>query len=352
MPSEWQIHNAKPTDWHSTDVLSNLRLNNNVPKPSLDQLSPNTVLVRIRAAAINARDMMVIAHDPIYPGNHLEDLVPCADGAGEVEAVGESSIWKVGDRVMIYPNAWIDQDDMPTPEAMGGLGADRVQGTVRQYAIYEDKQLIRAPAHLSLEEIAAIPCAGGTAMNALFFGPAPFRPGMTVLTQGTGGVSCFAIQIASAAGATVIATSSSNTKLALAKTFGATHTINYRTHPNWANEVLRLTNGKGVDHVIEVGGAGTVEQSLQATKQGGLVSLIGFLTPSKKTDLIASMLFGGKTMRGVFNFKKSHDEALLQLIESKNIHPVVAKVYEFEDAKEAFQLSMEGSAVGKIVIRV
>ena len=134
MPSEWQIHKAAPVNWHSPHALDNLYHNAEVPKPS--HLEQNSVLVRMRAAALNARDLMVMAHDPIYPGDHLEGLVPCADGSGEIAAVGEDSIWKVGDRVMVHLNSWIDQQEPPPMDQIKSMGAADVQGTLRQYAVF------------------------------------------------------------------------------------------------------------------------------------------------------------------------------------------------------------------------
>ncbi|KAF2816462.1 putative alcohol dehydrogenase [Mytilinidion resinicola] len=352
MPSEWQIHNATRTSWTSLDALSNLRLNTNVPKPTV--IPPKTALVRMKAAALNARDFMVLAHDPIYPGNHVNDLVPCADGAGEVEAIGEGSQWKVGDKVLVHPNAWIDEGlPGPIPFECPQKGADNEQGTLREYAVWEDSHLISAPSHLTFAEMAAMPACGATSVNALFHGPEPLKAGMTVLTQGTGGVSCFAIQLASAIGARVIATSSSDAKLELAKMMGATHLINYRTHANWEQEVLRLTNGKGVDLVVDVAGSGTIEQSLAAVKFGGQVSLVGFMSESKKTDLVLAIILGGKTVRGVANAgSKAMAEQAAQLAEKYKIHPVVATIFEWEDAKEAFAMLNAQSAVGKIVIKI
>ncbi|KAF2496982.1 NAD(P)-binding protein [Lophium mytilinum] len=308
----------------------------------------------MRAAALNARDFMVLAHDPIYPGNHVNDLIPLADGAGEVEAVGEGSQWKVGDKVLVNPNSWIDEG-LPGPslDDCKLKGADKHQGTLRQYAVWEDSHLISAPSHLTFAELAALPACGATVANALFHGPQPLKAGMTVLTQGTGGVSCFAIQVASAIGATVIATSSSDAKLELAKKMGATHLINYRAHADWEQEVLRLTNGKGVDHVVDVAGSGTIEQSLAAVKFGGQVSMVGFLTESKKTDLTLAIILGGKTVRGVVNAgNKAMAEQAAQLMEKHKIHPVIAKTFEWEDAKEAFAMLNAMSAVGKIVIKI
>jgi NADPH:quinone reductase-like Zn-dependent oxidoreductase len=166
-----------------------------------------------------------------------------------------------------------------------------MQGTLQQYRVVEDKWLYRVPKNLTFAEAAALPTAGGTAINALFHSclldpkGEKLLEGKTVLTQGTGGVSCFAIQLASAAGARVIATSSTKERLESAKAMGATDLINYKTTPEWADEALKLTGGKGVDLVIEVGGAATIEQSLKATRQGGTVVVIGILTASKQMDL-------------------------------------------------------------------
>jgi len=351
MPSAWQIHDAKPTSRNSLDTLNNLKLNEDVPKPT--QIGPNGVLVRIRAAAINSRDIMIIAHDPLYPDTHKNDLVPCSDGAGEIEAIGANSVWKVGDRVIIHANSWLIGYEAQTMDVLGGKGGGKTDGTLRQYAVLKDIEVYSAPAHLSFEESAALPTAAGTAANALLFGPKRLEAGMKIVTQGTGGVSSFAIQLASALGAIVIATSSSNEKLKVAKQLGASHLINYRTTPEWGDEVLRLTNGNGVDHVIEVGGAQTIEQSLKATKQGGLISVIGILSESKKVDIIPSLLYGAKTLRGVFgSASKPMAEEMAKTVEEKKIHPFIAEIYEWEDAKEAFKAAIQQTGVGKIVIRV
>ncbi len=175
---------------------------------------------------------------------------------------------------------------------------------------------------------------------------------MTVLAQGTGGVSACVIQIAAAAGAIVVATSSSDEKLETAKKLGATHLINYRKTPEWSQEVLRVTNGKGVDHVLDVAGAGTIEQSLLSTKHGGLVSVIGFLSDSKQSDIIPPLLFGAKTMRAIFQIRHDMMEKMVQLYEEHQLHPPVAAVYEWEDAKDAFKTLNHQTAIGKIVVKV
>jgi len=301
---------------------------------------------------------MVVARDPVYPTENIENLVPCADGAGEVEAVGEDSLWKVGDKVVIHFSKWIKGEEALGFEEADGMGSGSVHGTLREYAVLPDEQLIKAPSHLTMEEIASIDLAGGTASNALFFGPKRVGPGMTVLTLGTGGVSCFAIQLASAVGATVIATSSSDIKLITAKALGATHVINYKTHPQWSEEVLRITDGKGVDHVIENGGAATLGQSLKCTKRGGVVSVIGFLAGEVKEgdggleDVFGQVLFGANIVRGVLGCSKEHVQEVVDIFEKYELHPAIAKIFEFEDAREAFAYSMGYTGVGKTVIKV
>ncbi|KAH0845718.1 Zinc-type alcohol dehydrogenase-like protein [Fonsecaea pedrosoi] len=355
MPSAWQIAPSEPKDWRTTAGIENLRLVHDLPKPRPE---PGTALVRIKAAALNARDMMVISHDPIYPIKTEPYLTPCADGAGVVEEVGPGSTWKPGDRVLLTAMRWID-GHVPTLVESQGLGAGAIQGTLREYAVVrlilfakDDNRLIRAPAHLTFAEMAALPAAAGTAVNALFYGPEPFRPGMTVMTQGTGGVSACAIQVAAAAGATVVATSSSDEKLKTAKALGATHLINYTKHPVWSEEVLRVTDGKGVDHVLDVAGAGTIEQSLLSAKHGGLVSVIGFLSDSKPTDIIPLLLFGAKTMRAIFQVRNDMAQKMAELYEEHQLRPPVAAVYKWEEAKEAFKALHAQSAIGKIVVEV
>ncbi|KAH7395640.1 putative alcohol dehydrogenase [Cadophora sp. MPI-SDFR-AT-0126] len=375
--SAWQIRPTPSQSWRSLSALENLYLNTSVPVPSADELGPETVLVRIRAAALNARDAIVVAHAPSHSRllhkskNHrvTESPPPRRDGAGEVFATGPNSKWKVGDRVFICPLSWDDEETqgVPTLEQAKPKGAGNVQGTLRTWAVLADNELLPAPPHLTFEEVAALPCAAGTAMNALMFGPLKMKPGMTVLTMGTGGVSCAAIQLASALGCTVISTSSSDSKLSQALSLGATHTINYTSTPDWDEEVLHLTDGKGVDHVLDVGGSATLEKSLRAVRRGGLVSCIGFLGETKTTvsgdgesmmqgdevgQLVMSVIGGAKIIRGIYGIYKTHCKALLELVNKYEIHPLIAEVFEFGDAKMAFERIMRREVVGKVVVRV
>lgn len=284
-------------DEYSSSILDNLSIHS-IPKPVP---GPESALVRIRAAALNFRDLLIIADSPNYPVRTSAGLTPCSDGAGQIEAVGPDSQWHVGDKVILTGNqSWYDSEDVADFEIHTALGGGEVQGTLQQYRVVEDKWLTKMPNNLSFEEAATLPTAGGTAVNALFHADLPgpkgekVLQGKTVLTQGTGGVSCFAIQLAFSAGATVIATSSADNKLKAAKAMGATHLINYKTTPQWADEALKLTDGKGVDLVVEVGGAGTIEQSLNAARFGGTIVVIGILSASQKMDLVPAILYGAK----------------------------------------------------------
>ncbi|KAL8712467.1 MAG: hypothetical protein Q9220_003315 [cf. Caloplaca sp. 1 TL-2023] len=312
--------------------------------------------------------MMIIGLDTAtYPVAPADGISPCADGAGVVEKVGEGSVWKRGERVMVHPTAWIEGgvETVGDIHEIKAKGAENVEGLCRGWmevgmmgegatGYGEDSHLLHAPDHLTFEELAALPVAGGTAINTLFYGPRELKKGMTVLTQGTGAVSCAVIQIASACGATVIATSSSDEKLVIAKSLGATHGINYQTHRNWENEVLRLTEGKGVDHAVEIGGAQSIEQSMKATTQGGLISLVGILSEDRPVSLVGPLLFKAQTMivRAVFSMSRPMEEDLVRIVDEHKLRPAIAKVFEWKDAKEAFEYSLQWSGVGKVVIKV
>ncbi|MDR6287583.1 NADPH:quinone reductase-like Zn-dependent oxidoreductase [Inquilinus ginsengisoli] len=307
-------------------------------------------LVRLRAASLNYRDLMV-ATGRYGRGDALPDLVPLSDGAGEVVAVGpEVTRVKVGDRVAgIFMQSWIGGgiDPADPASALGGAA----HGVLAEYRVFDQDGLVHLPEGLSFEEGAALPCAGVTAWNALYHGAQPLQPGETVLVLGTGGVSILALQFARAAGARVIATSSSDAKLEQAKALGAAELINYRSHPDWEREVLRLTGGRGVDHVVEVGGAGTVPRSIAATRIGGSVSLIGVLTagtPFEPTPLIGRSV----TLRGLYVGSRQMFEAMNRHIALAGIRPVIDRVFPFEQAKDAYRHLEAAGHVGKIVIAI
>ena len=275
--------------------------------------SPGQVLVRIKAVSLNRRDLRIISGDPNFPVPTTNGIVPAAEGAGIVQ---ESTVpeWKAGERVLILPNAsWGEGQDVDAFDLSKGLGAGGADGTLRQYAAFEAKQLVPAPAHLSFEQAAAVPTTYGTAWNALFCGPRALREGDWALVEGTGGVSVTALQVsvfrgsrrssglhsgrqlAKAAGVNVFATSSSEEKRKLLEEMGATATANYKTSLAWSEEVLGATGRRGVDLVVDVGGQSTIVQALRSTKKGGHVSIVGNLSTSQTDDLIREILFGSKT---------------------------------------------------------
>ena len=309
----------------------------------LEKPVPGThrVLVRMRAASLNFRDLAVLRGK--YIGGPLErDTIPLSDGAGEVEAVGDrASGFSVGDRVV----ATFFQGDPPA-----ALGSP-LDGTLTEYAQFEPRGLLRVPSHLSFEEAATLPCAGVTAWNALTAGK-PLRAGETVLTLGTGGVSIMALQLAKLAGARVIITSSSDAKLDRATSLGADDVINYVKTPEWADEVLRLTEGRGADHVVETAALGTLPQSYRAVAPGGEIALLGVLTPPAGNLSPLPLMFKSATLRGLFVGGRDLFEGLLRALTVSRMKPVVDKVFEFDEASNAFEYLRSGKHVGKVVIRI
>lgn len=304
------------------------------------------VLVRIRASSLNFRDLLIATGN--YPGGSDKGIVPLSDGAGEVVEVGEGCCrFGIGDRVSgIFLQSWqgggIKDADVET--ALGGA----IDGVLSEYRVFDEAGLVAIPQHLSFEEAATLPCAAVTAWNALY-GSHPIRPGQTILTLGTGGVSAFAIQFASAAGARVIATSSSDDKLAMARKLGAQELINYRANPDWEGEVRRLTNGRGVDLVVEVGGPGTLAKSIASTARDGVVQMIGVLSMAQIDPL--AILVGGVTVRGFMVGSREMFEAMNQAISAHTIRPVIDRVFGFDEAAAAYHHLQSAGHFGKVVLR-
>lgn len=314
------------------------------PEPGRGQ-----VLVRMRAASLNFRDLLIAQNRYPFAVN-LDRLIPVSDGAGEIVAVGEGvRRFKGGERVAgIFSQSWLggaQVDDM-WHTALGGA----IDGVLAEYQVFDADGLVRLPDSLSFDEGATLPCAAVTAWNALY-GCKPLRAGETVLALGTGGVSVFAIQFARAAGARVIATSSSDAKLEKAKTLGAHETINYRTHPEWERAVRRLTDGAGVDHVVEVGGTGTLPRSIASTKPGGHIGLIGLLAEGEAIDPLA-ILGASCLVRGVAVGSREMFEDMNRAIALHGIEPVIDRTFAFEEAPAALKALAQASHVGKIVIRI
>ena len=310
-------------------------------------LAPNQVRVRLRAASLNYRDTMVLRG--MYPGGSTVPLVPGSDGAGDVVEAGSTvTRFKVGDRVAtsFFPD-WIE--GRPTPQkiagALGGGGAGTLAGEI----VLAEHALIRSPAHLDYAQAATLTCAGVTAWRALFVA-ARIRPGETVLLLGTGGVSIWALQLAKAAGARVIITSSSNAKLARARTLGADEVINYTTTPEWSSEVRRLTNGEGADAVLEVGGEKTIGQSLASVRMDGTIVIIGAVSGSGGAILPRQLITGSTRVQGVYVGSRTMHEDLARFVELARISPVVDRMFPLEEAPEAFNYFLAGKHFGKVAI--
>jgi NADPH:quinone reductase-like Zn-dependent oxidoreductase len=282
--------------------------------------------------------------------------IPCSDGAGVVIASGKNvTQFKEGDKVCTLFNQ-LHQAGPCTPKvAMTGLGGP-VDGTLRRHAVFPEHGLVRSPTTLSLVEASTLPCAPLTAWNCLFgLESKAVKPGDIVLTQGTGGVSLSAIQFALAAGATVIATTSSNEKAEKLQKLGVHHVINYKSTPNWGAIAKDLTPGKlGVDHIVEVGGAATLRQSLNAIKMEGVITVVGFLTGAGDGNQpTMAEILGKCTVRGIVVGSKQMFEAMNRAIDANSIHPVVDEThFRLEEAATAFQYQWEQKNYGKVVIRV
>ena len=321
-----------------------------VPEPG--QPAPGQVLVRVRAASLNYRDLMMV--NGLYNPKQPLPLVPLSDGAGEVVAVGDGvTRWKVGDRVMgAFTQDWHGGAFRAEYWQTSTLGGP-LPGMLREYVTLAESGLVRTPEHLSDEEAATLPCAAVTAWHALFVS-GDLRAGQTVLTQGTGGVSLFALQFAKLAGARVIATSSSDAKLARAKELGADETINYKTTPEWGVAARALTeNQAGVDHVVEVGGTGTLPQSFAAAKAGGHIALIGVLTARDAPPIDpVPILRKALTVRGILVGSREMFEEMSLAIGQAKLKPVIDRVFPFTQARAALEHLAGGSHFGKIVIRV
>jgi NADPH:quinone reductase-like Zn-dependent oxidoreductase len=315
------------------------------PKPGRGQ-----ILVRMRAASLNFRDLGV-ASGRSARGPAPANLIPLSDGAGEVVETGpEVTRFKPGDRVAgLFMQSWLGGEMEPEHVASSRGGA--IDGVLAEYVVFEQDGVVPLPGHLSFEEAGTLPCAGVTAWNALYAGR-PLRPGETVLVLGTGGVSMFALQFAHAAGARVIATSSSDGKLAQAKALGASDGVNYRQHPEWHQDVLRLTNGRGVDHVVEVGGTGTLARSVEAARVGGQVHLIGVLTGGEGMINPTPILRRNVILRGIYVGSRQMFKAMNAAISLHCITPVIDRVFAFDQAREAYHYMSTQAHVGKVVIRI
>ena len=306
------------------------------------------VLVRVRAASINYRDQFVVT-GAYFGGSATTPTVPLSDGAGEVVAVGtDVQRVRVGDRVCA--TFFLGWNDGPPPGPRPARGVP-AEGMLAEYAVLDEQDAVPIPASLSFEEAATLPCAAVTAWHGLVE-VCNVRPGDSVLLIGTGGVSLFALQIARSCGARVVVTSSSDDKIKRALALGASHGVNYRTHPEWHEKVLEITGGAGVTHVVETGGPGTLGKSMQAVAYGGHIALIGVLAGLQGETNPHPIMRKGASMHGIFVGSRAMFERLNVGIAVNGLRPHIDRVFDFEDAVDAYRYQKSASLFGKVVIRV
>jgi NADPH:quinone reductase-like Zn-dependent oxidoreductase len=314
-----------------------------VPAPG--RLAPGQIRVALRAASINFRDLLVLSG--ALRSVTLPELIPCSDGAGEVVEVAQG-VWrvKVGDRVALTFNPdWIGGPYQQSPGAAGRGGA--IQGVICDELVVNQQEAVVLPRHLTFEEGATLPCAAVTAWHSLC-AAGPLLPGMTVLLQGGGGVSLFALQLAKLFGARVIIISSSPERCARLKSLGADETIDYRADPEWHVAVRKLTHGMGVDLTIDVGGAETIDRALAATRMGGRLAPVGLLTGRPSTGALVGYV--GADITPIRVGSRQDFEAMNRAIDFHKIHPVIDSRYAFEQLPDALRHLQSGRHMGKIVI--
>jgi NADPH:quinone reductase-like Zn-dependent oxidoreductase len=306
------------------------------------------VLVRIRAVSLNYRDHAIVTGQ--YRVHLDHDTIPCSDGAGEVVSVGPKvTRFQPGDRVIsTFFQIWID--GVP-PKNRSALGAP-IDGTLAEYVCLHEDGWVAMPPSLSFAEASTLSCAAATAWNALMIAGRPIKPGDTVLALGTGGVSMFALQFASAAGARVIVTSSSNEKIERARRLGASDGVNYKTNPDWEKQVVQLTGGRGVDCVVETGGIATLAKSFVCVGWQGKVCLIGVLGGREGNANPHDLMFKSASLHGIGVGSRTVLEQLIRAIEVNRIKPVIDKVFPFAEAPDAFRYQASQAYVGKIVIAI
>ena len=306
------------------------------------------VLVRVHAVSLNYRDIAMLRGR--YPQAHRAGLIPTSDASGEVVEVGDGvQSFKAGDRVIgAFHPRWFG-GEVPSTIISDGYGAES-DGWLCELKVVSQEAVVLAPKGFSHEEASTLPCAGLTAWTALT-GPMPIRAGHSVLVQGTGGVSIFALQLARSVGAEVVATTSSAAKVERLKVLGAAHVVNYVDEREWGKRVRALAHGRGVDRVVEVGGPGTIGQSLRAVAVGGEIASIGFLSSENPGIDFFQLKISGASFRSVAVGDRAGLMELVRAVSMNAVRPVVDRVFAFEDAKEAFSYLESGAHFGKVVIR-
>jgi alcohol dehydrogenase len=321
--------------------LDDLRLREEAdPRPQRGEL-----LIRVRAVSLNYRDIAMVLGR--YPRPHKKGLIPASDAAGDVVEVGEGvRAFKAGDRVIgAFHPRWFG-GEAPSGQSYGAES----DGWLTEFKVVSQEAVVPAPPTLSYEEACTLPCAGLTAWTALS-GATPIRAGRSVLVMGSGGVSIFALQLARAVGAAVVATTSSPAKAERLRAMGASDVVNYLDEPEWGRRVRELTGGRGVDRVVEVGGPGTIAQSLQAVALGGEIVSIGFLSSDNPGIDFFKLKTSGATFRNVAVGDRAGLVELTRAVAMTGLKPVIDRVFEFEEAKSAFAHLQSGRHFGKVVIR-
>jgi NADPH:quinone reductase-like Zn-dependent oxidoreductase len=308
---------------------------------------PGEVLIRMKAVSLNYRDLIMV--EGVYGGATPLPLTPFSDGCGVVEAIGPGvTRLAVGDRVAtMFFQGWIAGPATPATQVTA-LGMP-IPGAGRELAVFSQEGLSKVPDFLTDQQVATLPCAALTAWRALFE-DASLNPGDTVVLQGTGGVSIFGLQFAHAAGYRTLITSSSDEKLARARTLGADHMVNYRTTPEWWREVRSATGGRGCDFVMEVGGPGTINQSMRAVRLGGHIAIIGVVAQGGEPFNPAALIGNSAKLQGLSVGSRQMFEAMCRAIELHRISPIVDKVFPLTEAQAAFRAMRAGEHFGKVVI--
>jgi NADPH:quinone reductase-like Zn-dependent oxidoreductase len=314
---------------------------------SAPPLGAGEVRVRVRATAFNYRDLMMVKG--LYNPRMALPRIPCSDGAGEVTAVGAGvTQWKAGDRVAgIFMQNWLE-GPLTAAKAKGALGGD-IDGMLAEEAVLGETGLVRVPGHLSFEEAATLPCAAVTAWNALKAGDV--KPGSTVLVQGTGGVSIFALQFAKMRGARVLGISSSEEKLERAHGLGLDAGLNYRQQPEWERWAMDETGGEGVDLVVEVGGAGTLARSLKAIRMGGTVAQVGVLAASTEATPIPLILHKSARVQGIYVGSRADFVEMNRAVALCALRPVV-ETFAWSETRKVLERMEAGGHFGKMAVEV
>lgn len=310
---------------------------------------PGQVLVEVSHVSLNYRDLMMIRGT--YNPRQRLPLIPASDGVGRVVALG-SGVTRVaiGDRVAgNFAQGWISNP--PTRSRLANTLGGPLDGMLAERVVLDAEGVVKVPAHLTDAEASTLPCAALTAWTAMFV-EADVGPGSTVLVLGTGGVSIFALQFAVMAGATAIVTSSSDAKLERARGLGARHTINYREHPEWWRRVRQATEDEGVDLVVEVGGAGTLDQSIRSVRVGGTVALIGVLSGAAQELALTRVLMQNIRIQGVIVGCRDSFEVMNSAIAAHKLRPVIDSIYSLADLPRALEHLASGRHFGKVCVRV